>query len=248
MIFFKNSLKVFVSVLVFSALILLGCNKKNSQISILGENSSSIHSMQSLQKEHEERIGVKLNFNSHSFEEAFNKSNQDFANKTGLYDIVLQYNFSLSSFVRNEYVYKLNELKSLNPNVNYDFEKDIFPNVWKEVGYYYKNPKNANDNETEVISYPFAANTMLLVYNQDLFNDPEQKKNYLDKYGSELSVPTDLKTFKQVAEFFTQPKNNLKGVCLQGATGGWLYYEWANFLQGFGGKVLDKKQGWQAGQ
>ena len=225
--------------------LLASCNNKENKITIIGENSSSIQSMQALQPEYEKSSGVKLDFKPNSFEDAFNKSNQDFANKTGLYDLVLQYNFSLSSFVRNNYVYKLDELKKESSNKNYDFESDIFPNVWKEVGYYYKNPTTPNDNESEVISYPFAANTMMLVYNQDLFNDPLQKKNFLTKYGRELTVPTDMQSFKQVAEFFTQPDKGLKGVCLQGSTGGWLYYEWCSFLQGFDGKVLDKNQGWQ---
>ncbi len=224
------------------------CNNKESKITIIGENSSSIQSMQSLQKEYESISGIKLDFKPNSFEDAFNKSNQDFANKTGLYDIVLQYNFSLSSFVRNNYVYNLKELKAESVTADNNFEKDIFPNVWKEVGYYYKNPSTPDDNETEIISYPFAANTMLLVYNKDLFNDPQQQKNYLAKYGDELKVPSDLQSFKQVAEFFTQPDKGLNGVCLQGSTGGWLYYEWCSFLQGYGGKVLDKSQGWQGNE
>jgi multiple sugar transport system substrate-binding protein len=236
------------SVYFLAGLLLIACGKNDPKLTIIGENSSSIQAMQALQTDYEAKSEIKLDFKPNSFEDAFNKSNQDFANKTGLYDIILQYNFSLSSFVRNNYVYKLDELKGTSPNSNYDFEKDIFPNVWKEVGYYYKNPSIPDDAEYEVISYPFAANTMLMVYNQELFNDPEQKKNFQTKYGRELTVPTDMKSFREVAEFFTQPAKGLKGVCLQGATGGWLYYEWCSFLQGFDGKVLDKIQGWQGNE
>ncbi len=241
---------LFYTLLAFLLVILLlcSCRKNESKLTILGENSSNIHSMQALQSDYEEKSGVKLDFKSHSLEDAFNKSNEDFANRTGLYDLILQYNFSLSSFVRNDYVYKLSELKTETINNNFEFENDIFPNVWKEVGYYYKNPKQPNDKEIEPISYPFAANTILLVYNQDLFNDAEQKKNFKAKYGRELTVPNDLKSFREVAEFFTQPDKDLKGVVLQGAIGGWLYFEWCSFLQGFGGKVLDKNQGWQGNE
>lgn len=228
--------------------LLFSCNNKENKLTIIGENSSSIQSMQTLQNEYEDKAGIKLDFKAHSFEDAFNKSNQDFANKTGLYDLVLQYNFSLSSFVRNDYVIKLEELKNESANTTYDFENDIFPNVWKEVGYYYKNPNTPDDNETTVVSYPFAANTMLLVYNRELFDNPEQKKNFQAQYGRELTAPTDMQSFKEVAEFFTQPDKDLKGVVLQGSTGGWLYYEWCSFLQGFGGKVLDKNQGWQGNE
>jgi multiple sugar transport system substrate-binding protein len=241
----RNNMSNKIITFLIASLLLVSCTNTEEKLTIIGENSSSIQSMQTLQMEYEEEAGIKLDFKPNSFEDAFNKSNQDFANKTGLYDIVLQYNFSLSSFVRNNYVYKLDELKKESINSAYDFENDIFPNVWKEVGYYYKNPANPNVNESEVISYPFAANTMMLVYNQELFNDPEQKKNFQTKYGRELTVPADMSSFKQVAEFFTQPDKDLKGVCLQGATGGWLYYEWCSFLQGFDGKVLDKDQGWQ---
>jgi len=240
----NNLSKLLLASLAFISL-LTSCDNKEAKVTIIGENSSNIQAMQYLQQDFEKNKTFKLDFKPHSMEEAFNKSNQDFANKTGLYDIILQYNFSLSSFVRNNYVYNLNDLKTGNTSIKYDFEKDIFPNVWKEVGYYYKNPKMPNDSETQIISYPFAANTMLLVYNKDLFNDPQQQKDFLTKYGTELKVPTDLQTFKQVAEFFTQPDKGLKGLCLQGSTGGWLYYEWCSFLQGFGGKVLDKNQGWQ---
>ena len=176
--FQQTQVKVLIQNLIalsFFVLVLNSCGSKDSKLTIIGENSSSIQSMQTLQNEYEVKSGIKLDFKPNSFEDAFNKSNQDFANKTGLYDLVLQYNFSLSSFVRNNYVYKLDELKKESSNTTYDFESDIFPNVWKEVGYYYKNPTTPNDNESEVISYPFAANTMMLVYNQDLFKKIEDR-------------------------------------------------------------------------
>lgn len=202
----KNLIHTLVTFLIVS-LMLNSCGNKEAKLTILGENSSTLQSMQTLQQEYEDKSGVKLDFKPNSFEDAFNRSNQDFANKTGLYDIVLQYNFSLSSFVRNDYVQKLDDLKKESPNTNYDFEKDIFPNVWKEVGFYYKDPANPNDEELEIIFYPFAANTMLLVYNQELFNDSEQKKNFQEMYGRELTVPTDMQSFKQLLTLTNQVYN-----------------------------------------
>jgi multiple sugar transport system substrate-binding protein len=236
--------KLLVAALLLTAFI-SSCSNNENKITIIGENSSTIQSMQTLKSDYEKKSSVKLDFKPNTFEDAFNKANQDFANKTGLYDIVLQYNFSLSSFVRNNYVYNLNELKSQSDSKNYSFENDLFQNVWKEVGYYYADPSKPDGSKIQPISYPFAANTMLLVYNKDLFNDPAQRQAFRNKYGKELAVPKDLESFKKVAEFFTQPDKNLYGVALQGSTGGWLYYEWCSFLQGFGGKVLDKDQGWK---
>jgi len=233
--------------LTLALIVLFGAcaQKKETALTILGENSATIQAMQFFKTDYESKHPVKLDFKPNTFEDAFTKGNQDFANKTGQYDIVLQYNFSLSSFVKNAYVYKLGELKSKSNDSHYEFENDIFENVWREVGYYYADPRNPDENSVEPIAYPFAANTMLLVYNKDLFNDPAQKKAYKLKYGEELKAPTDMNSFKRVAEFFTQPDKGLHGVSLQGATGGWLYYEWCAFVQGFNGKVLDKDHGWR---
>lgn len=213
-------------------------------LTILGENSSNLQAMEALKDNYEKQSLVKLDFKPNTFEDAFNKANQDFANKTGLYDIVLQYNFSLSSFVRNHYVLTLDELSSKIPDGQKQFEKDIFPNVWKEVGYYYKNPQNPSAGDVK-IAYPFAANTMLLAYNKQMFNDPKNKMVYLRKYHEELEVPTDWPHFKQVAEFFTNLENPTFGVCIAGATGGWLYYEWCGYMQGFNQRIMDKNQGWE---
>jgi len=239
----KHTLKFAAAVAV--ALLAACTEPTETKLTILGENSGSLQAMQVFTDEYAKTPGVKLDFKPNSFEDAFTKANQDFANGTGLYDLVLQYNFSLSSFIKNDYVYTLDELKKMSPGDDAALEADLFPNIWKEVGYYYKDPMNRADDATEAVAYPFAANTMLLAYNKTLFDDPAQQAAYQAKYNEVLAVPQDLEHFHRVAEFFTQPDKGLSGVCLQGSTGGWLYYEWCGILQSFGGKVMDKDQGWK---
>ena len=224
----------------------LSCNEKkdNVNLTILGEDSSNLKAMQALKDKYEKENNVKIEFKPNSFEDAFSKSNLDFANKTGLYDVVLQYNFSLTPFVKNNYVHTLDELQSKIPDKDREFEKDLFPNVWEEVGHFYKNAAEPSD-EMIKIGYPFAANTMVLVYNKEMFENPENKEAYKKQFNENLDVPKDLEKFKQIAAFFTKPDKNQHGVVLQGASGGWLYYEWVSFLQGFDGKVMDKERGWQ---
>ena len=86
------------------------CNKQKVTLTVLGENSSNLQAMEPLKGGYEKNSNVKIEFKPNTFEDAFSKANQDFANKTGLYDIVLQYNFSLSSFVRNSYVFNIDEI------------------------------------------------------------------------------------------------------------------------------------------
>jgi multiple sugar transport system substrate-binding protein len=51
-------------------------------------------------------------------------------------------------------------------------------------------------------------------YRTDLFNDPEEKKAFQEKYGYELKVPETWSQLRDIAEFFTRPEKNLSGVAL----------------------------------
>jgi multiple sugar transport system substrate-binding protein len=232
--------------------LLVGCPNPNENppgsapagkivLNILGEDAANIRALEALQGEYEAKHpGVDLVFHPNTFEDAFTKANSDFAKGTAKYDIVLQYNFSLSSFARNNYVVRLGERPDAPA-----FETDIFPNVWKELGYYYKDWRDPSAG-IEAIAYPFAANSMLLVYNRALFEDKEQQRAYADKHGRPLAVPTTWNEYRDVAEFFTQPAAGLHGVVMQGSAGSWLYYEWSNYLFSFGGRVMDKDLGWES--
>jgi ABC-type glycerol-3-phosphate transport system substrate-binding protein len=231
-------------------LVAFGCNDPGGtqHITVIGENAATIQALMSLGGRYEsDHKNIKIDFKPNTFEDAFTKSNQDFANGTGLYDVVLQYNFALSSYARNHYVYTPDEIEKKVIDSLKGFEKDIFPNAWMESGYYYKVPQDTAAGVAKV-GYPVAANSMLLMYNKDLFNDPVQKAAFKKKYGKDLKIPVTWTDFMQDADFFTQPDKNLHGVCLEGASGGWLYYEFVNFLFGMGGKVMDKQHGWQGDQ
>jgi multiple sugar transport system substrate-binding protein len=233
-----------ISFITIITLLLFSCQHPKTKITVLAESATSIQSMMALEKDYEAKHpDVDLDFKPNSFDDAFQKANQDFANGTGLYDIVMQYNFSLASFVSNKYVYPIDNLIKNMPDSIKAFEKDLFPDAWREIGFY-KNIDNPN-GEMVKVGYPFTSNTMLLCYNKNMFEDANQKSAYKKRYNEELQVPTNWEQFARVAQFFTQPQNKTYGVCLQGAVGGWLYYEWMNFLFGMGGKVMDKKYGWQ---
>ncbi|MFA6403082.1 MAG: extracellular solute-binding protein [Salinivirgaceae bacterium] len=215
-------------------------------INILGEDASTIRAMMSLEKEYEAKNPtIDLIFLPNTFDDAFNKSNQDFTNKTGLYDIVMQYNFSLSSFVRNGYVYGIDELIKEIPKKDLAFEKDLFQNVWKETSYYYENINKPNNNELKKYGYPFAANSMVLMYNATMFNDEKNKQEYFNEYNKELNVPKSWEDFYNVAKFFTNKEKGTYGVCMEGVAGPFLYADWVNFHFGMGGKIMNKEIGWQ---
>lgn len=237
----------FKSLLMFCGFIftLASCDSK---LVILGENSSNLHAFETLKEQYEKETDVNLSFRPNTFEEAIEKAKQDFKDKTGIYDIVLQYNFSLSSYVRNNYIWDLDSLLQLEENKESfsSFVQDsLFVNAWKEVGYYFENPSDPDIDHIKPIGFPFATNTMLLVYNKRMFEDADNKERFKKGHdGKDLAVPETWEDFKEIAKFFTT--KDTYGVCMQGA-GVWLYYEYCDILFGMDGSIFDKekkKYGW----
>lgn len=243
----KKISQQFIAIIISGIILLMSCNgnrtNEKTTITIIGENTANIQSLMTLKEDYESsHSSIDLVFKPETFDDAFQKTNSDFQNKTGIYDIVMQYNFSLSTFVRNDYVYTLQDLLKNKHNPDTSFEKDIFPDTWKSVGYYY----NSDNHDSIVkVGYPFAANTMLLMYNKQMFEDSANKAAFQKKYGTPLSMPTTWVEFQYLANFFTNREKGTYGVCLEGAAGGFLYYEWLNYLNGQGGRVLDKHYGWE---
>ncbi|MEX1013593.1 MAG: extracellular solute-binding protein [Candidatus Paceibacterota bacterium] len=231
------------------SIIVVSCGGQDEgvSISVIGEDSSTIQSIQALAPEYKEETGIDVNVQGYTFEESFDRVNVDFSSGTGRYDIVLQYNFSLSSFVRNDYVYQLEELKEDYPDSLFSFEEDLFRNSWEEVGFYYSDPANRN-GETEPVGYPFASNTMVLAYNKEMFNNQLNRQRYREQYDKELAPPSTWNEFYDIAQFFTVEENNTYGVTMHGSASGWLYYEWVNYAFGMGGGIMDKERAWQGDQ
>lgn len=237
--------KVSIYILTVLTLLITSCKDETSKsVTIIGEDSATMSAISELKGVYEKETGVKVNLVALPFEEALEKSNIDLSEGTGLYDIILQYNFSLSSFVRNDYVYPLDQLTQYVPKEDLNFENDLFQADWEEVGYYYKDFKDPSKGKAKV-GYPFASNSMLLVHNKAMFNDEGNKTAYREKFGKELVPPITWDDFKNIAMFFTNKDKNQFGVCIEGAEGGWLYYQWVNMLFGMDGKVMDKQRGWE---
>lgn len=215
---------------------------------ILGEDSSNLAALRKLAPQYKEATGVDVVFVAQTFDQLQKTADSSLQNGSALYDVILNYNFSLASYVTNGWVYTLPELKTLlgKDLPPTDFEADLFDNAWREVGYYYTG--RGADMSEQAIGYPFAANSMLLCYNRRLFNDPVNQADYLRDFKEPLRPPKTWQQLGQLAKFFTNKNKRTYGLALQGASGGWQYYEWVNFAFGMGGGVMDKKWGWMGDQ
>lgn len=227
---------------------LLGDGEPQSRhvVGVLGEDSSNLQAITKHLNKVDRDRSFPNSIEGDEFSVASAKALQAFAQGASSPDIVLGYNFSLSPFVRNHYIYKLDELKRRGSRtIKYDFEEDIYPNVWKELGYYAEAPYD-DLGVTEAIAYPSSANTMLLVYDRKVLGDAKVRSAYRSQYGREFAPPSTWEEFLAVSRLVKAARSDFFGVALQGSADSWLYYEWMNFLYGMGGTVMEKANGWQS--
>lgn len=68
----------------------------------------------------------------------------------------------------------------------------------------------------QVAGLPFHNGPECLIYRKDLFEDPEEKRRYAERYGQDLRVPANWEEFRQVARFFHRPEQQLYGTVFAG--------------------------------
>src|SRR5262245_49021492 len=68
----------------------------SAEIRVLGEASSNLSEIGKLAPEFTRQTGIKVNIEAIDFETARTRADTDLSQRTGRYDIVLQYNFALS--------------------------------------------------------------------------------------------------------------------------------------------------------
>jgi multiple sugar transport system substrate-binding protein len=217
------------------------------QLTILGEDSSNLRAMASIAPDFKRLTGVDVRFVPQTFEQLERTSDTSLSHGANTYDLILNYNFSLAPYVRNDWIVPLDKLPpDALDNSAASLDTDLFPNAWREIGYY--RIGDGPMTHEAAVAYPFAANTMFLCYNRKMFDSPASRAKYFEQYKEELIPPRDWDHFRRVAAFFTSAADKTYGVALQGGSGGWLYYEWVNFAFSFGGGVMQKTRGWEGDQ
>lgn len=145
----------------------------------------------------------------------------------------------LSGYIENE---------ELNERADVDLG-DFIPKVFFDTAVYdaadpirqYPDPTSTPDVEDitsegfDIYGLPIQANVAVMAYRKDLFEDPEQRSAFEQEYGRELTVPETWEEYAEVAEFFTQPENNLYGTTVMAGVGDWSTDDFKTLLASFGG-------------
>jgi multiple sugar transport system substrate-binding protein len=232
--------------------LLLSCTQPGQQspvtLNLIGEALPPFQAIPEVTREFTEKTGIRVEIHPYEFETALSKTQLDFTGNTGNYDVVMGIYFNLGKYVENNDILELSpfmvDASLHDPEVKLDnFFKPVL-----DVSCYYKG---------KLYGLPATAQTMFLWYRRDLFEHPEERAAFQQRYGYPLPVPDAEKAitwdqYRDLAEFFTRKKGerlagqvlseDFYGTCLQAKRHPALWYEFGNYLSSFGGEIVDGRE------
>ena len=108
---------------------------------------------------------------------------------------------SLAEFAKGNHIEKLNPYEADSSLLSFD---DFSQDSLKKYAEY---PIGSGD----MWALPINQDTVGLMYRKDLFESAEEGKAFEQRYGYPLTLPQTYDQLRDIAEFFTRPKQNLYG-------------------------------------
>jgi multiple sugar transport system substrate-binding protein len=186
-------------------------------VTIRGVSESSPPSMyvkEVLAGQFEEITGIKVDFETTSWDQMYDKAIKDMEANTGIYDFVYIEQDIIYSYLARDFLVDISKSLTDNPAIkapNVDFAD------FTSFANYFKNA------DGDLFGIPMEAFTKMYLYRKDLFNDAKIQEAFKAKYSYDLAPATTHAQYRDIAEFFTQygvdNKMDLWGTTVQGSTG-----------------------------
>lgn len=176
----------------------------------------------------EEETGIKVNVESINYSAMHEKLLTQMLSKTNTYDVIV-----VDCYWSGEFS-KAGWLEDLGPYIA-DSGFDVspyLPSMMKMVG--------TVDGTTYMI--PFYNYMLGLVYRTDVFQDPELKSGYEQKYGKEFKIPDNMEDYVELCKYITSVKGeSLAGAAMMGLRPDPISMEWLNYFFSCGGDFYDEQ-------
>ncbi len=161
-----------------------------------------------------EATGIQVEFETTSWDQMYDKAIKDMEAGSGIYDFVYIEQDAIYSYLSRDFLVDMTKMMAENPAlVNPEFSFDNFTSF---IDYF----KNADG---DVFGVPMEAFIKVYLYRKDLFENPEIKASFQEKYGYELAPAKTFQQWHDIAEFFTQygldNGEELYGTTVQAASG-----------------------------
>jgi multiple sugar transport system substrate-binding protein len=132
---------------------------------------------------------------------------EEFAKKGSAFDLCIFDSQSMAEFASQGHVVRLNDLLAKSQRVR---AGDFDPSALRRYAEY-------PDGSGNIYALPINQDSMGLVYRRDLFESPEERAGFRQRYGYDLKIPETYQQLRDAAEFFTRPKEQLYGLALYGS-------------------------------
>jgi len=153
-------------------------------INILAE-SGGVGELKTIAENWQKETGNTVNFIEVPYADVYNKFAAEMAAKGSDYDVVVTDVVWMPAFA--DFAEPIDDL------FTDEVKSDMFPFLLKDTQY-----------NGHYIGMPAWANTELLYYRKDLFENEKEKSDFKAKYGYDLSVPTTWQQYIDTAQFFTR--------------------------------------------
>lgn len=162
----------------------------------------------------EELTGIKVELETTSWDQMYDKAIRDMEAGTGVYDFVYIEQDIIYGYLANDYLVNLTQAIADHPELAApDFSFDNFTTF---IDYF----KNADG---DVFGVPMEAFVKVYLYRTDLFENPEIMAAFEEQYGYPLAPATTHEQYRDIAEFFTAygEANDMElwGTTVQAASG-----------------------------
>jgi multiple sugar transport system substrate-binding protein len=162
----------------------------------------------------EEETGIKVEFETTSWDLQYTKPIQDMEANTGIYDFIYIEQDIIYTYLAREFLTNLTQMIAENPDLaSPTFEEAKFTS-WID---------NFRGTEGDLYGVPMEAFVKIMLYRKDLFEDPAVQAAFEGQYGYPLTPATTFDQYRDNAEFFYNygQENNLElwGTTVQGNTG-----------------------------
>jgi multiple sugar transport system substrate-binding protein len=143
----------------------------------------------------EELTGIRVDLETTSWDQMFDKAIKDMEAETGIYDMVYIEQDIVYSYLSRDFLTDLTQLLADNPSLQAPtYSEDNFTTFAN----YFK------DGKGHLYGVPMEAFIKIYLYRTDLFGDADIQAAFKEETGKDLKPATNHADYAEIAEFFTQ--------------------------------------------
>lgn len=212
----KRTICLVVGILLLSAAVIYaGGEQEGGKEGEIKADSITIHwaqwapadYLQKLSEGFTEETGIEVVVEQTPWETFVQKYNVEMIARSDAWDLIIGDSQDLGTMAAGGHYVELTDWVKEN-NVDEEFTA-------ASMKYYAEYPKGAG----KYYAVPCEGDSLGWAYRKDLFEDPDNKKAFMDEYGYELTVPQSWDAMLDIAEFFHDPENGFYGISIYGDNG-----------------------------